>query len=354
MTTSVTVTEIMSEFQPKGVLTGCFGGNHISFSRVSAIEFCKPTDLTFMDKKEYLEQVRAKKPAVVVTTAALQPLVSEIGNIVVLVAPNVALAHALIKQKYADRDFSRSGWHGIHPSAILHETVKVGEGTVIEPRAVIGANTTIGKNSRIMAGVVIENDVVIGDNTIIHPSVVIGYGTRIGNEVEINSGSVLGSEGYGFAQDAKRKSYRIPQTGVVVIEDRVRVGANNCIDRAAYFETRVGAGTKLDNICHIAHNVKIGEDCLLTSMFCIAGSSDVGNRVIASGQTGIIDHIKICDDAILVHRAGVTKDIEKPGVYAGLPLQPIGDYMKNNAVLRSAVDLKKRVTDLEKPSAKEV
>ena len=160
--------------------------------------------------------------------------------------------------------------------------------------------------------------------------------------------SVIGSEGFGFAQDSSRRSHAIPQTGIVVIGDRVRIGANNCIDRATYAETRIGAGTKFDNLCHVAHNVSIGEDCLLTAMLCVAGSSKIGNRVITSGQTGIIDHVEICDDVVLVHRAGVVKNIDQPGVHASLPAQPLDEYLKNTAVTRTGPALRKRVADLEK------
>lgn len=319
--------------------------------RISAIETAGPGDLVFVDKKEFLDLVDKRKPSVVVLSMKLKseaPLSRwvEMG-ISVALTPNVALAHSLLKQAYADRDFSKSGWSGHHPSAVIHESARIGAGTVIEPHAVIGAHAVIGENCRVMAGVIIENNVTVGARTVIKPKVVVGYGCKIGNDVIIEAGTVIGSEGFGFAQDSKRKSHRIPQTGIVVIEDRVRIGAGNCIDRAAYAETRIGAGTKTDNLCHIAHNVQIGEDCLLTAMLCVAGSSKIGNRVITSGQTGIIDHITICDDAVLLHRAGVTKDIETPGAYAGLPLQPLGDYMKNQAVLKSAVDLKKRVAALE-------
>ncbi|CAN5714002.1 UDP-3-O-(3-hydroxymyristoyl)glucosamine N-acyltransferase [soil metagenome] len=331
------------------------GGEHAAatqISGVSPVEFSGPGDLVFLDKKTYVETVKARRPAAVVTSKALAELLREMTGVVVLVSPNVALSHALIKQRYAGRDFEHSGWSKIHPSSIVHETAELSEDVVVEPRAVIGARVKIAKNVRVMAGVVIENDCTIDEGTVLHPSCIVGYGTKLGKDVVVGSGSVLGSEGYGFAQDAKRKSYPIPQTGIVVLEDRVRVGANCCIDRATYRETRIHAGTKLDNLCHIAHNVEIGEDCLLTSMFCVAGSTKIGNRVIASGQSGVIDHITICDDAILLHRAGVTKDIDQPGAYAGLPTQPLGDYLKNSAVLRSAVELKKRITDLEEKSAK--
>jgi UDP-3-O-[3-hydroxymyristoyl] glucosamine N-acyltransferase len=342
------VREIAAEFKPAGLVTDIKGDPETRIERIAAIETCGPGDLVFVDKPEHTALVRSRKPSVVVTRAALMDHLQGIEGLVVVTTPHVPLAHALLKQRYGDRDYSRSGWSGVHASAVVHETAEIGTGTVVEPRAVIAAGVKIGKNCRIMSGAVVENDVTIGDQSIVHPNVVIGYGCKLGREVVIEAGSVIGSEGYGFAQDQKRKSYPIPQTGIVVLEDRVRVGANCCIDRATYLETKIGAGTKLDNLCHVAHNVQIGEDCLLTAMFVVAGSSKIGNRVIASGQTGIIDHMNVCDDAVLLHRAGVTKDVEKPGAYAGLPVQPLNEYMKNVAAMKTVSEMRTRLVHVEK------
>ncbi len=149
-------------------------------------------------------------------------------------------------------------------------------------------------------------------------------------------------------RDEKGRNHRIPQLGRVVVEDWVSIGAACCIDRGTYGETRIGAGTKLDNFCHIAHNVEIGRDCLLTAGFIVAGSTKIGDRVIASGQAGVLDHLEICDDVVLVRRAGVVEDIDQPGTYAGLPAEPLSSYMKNRAVLMKLSDLRKRVRQLEK------
>ena len=344
----LSVGKLLSDFKEIGIITEIIGSPEVEITGLTSVEKCGPGDLTIADKSEYVSLVETRKPAVVVTSSKLKESFSKIKGVVTLIAPNVVLAHALLKEKYADRDFSKSGWSGIHPSSVIHETAIIDSTVTIEPKVVIGSRVRIGKNTRVLAGTVIENDVVIGDDTVIHSSVVIGYGCKIGNQVIIESGTVIGSEGYGFAQDEKRKSHRIPQTGIVVIEDRVRIGAGNCIDRATYAETRIGAGTKTDNLCHIAHNVKIGEDCLLTAMLCIAGSSTVGDRVITSGQTGILDHVNVCSDTVFLHRAGVSKDIEKPGAYAGAPLQPLAEYMRNMAVLKNAVDLRKRLMEIEK------
>jgi len=343
-----TVSEILREFQSNGVLLESNGHDQAAISRIAAVEDCGPGDLVFMDKRDYLEIIQSRRPSAVVTTPALAKQITPSDTIAVLTAPNVGLAHALIKKRYSGRDFSRSGWAGVHPAATVHESASLGDGVVIEPRAVIGAHVHIGDRTRILAGAVVENGAVIGEDCLVHPNAVIGWDCRLGNEVEVGAGSVIGSEGFGFAQDQKRKSFPIPQTGLVVIEDRVRVGANNCIDRAAYKETRIGAGTKLDNLCHIAHNVQIGQDCLLTAGLIVAGSTKIGDRVITSGQTGILDHLSIASDTVFLHRAGVTKDIDKPGAYAGLPLQPLNEYMKNSAAARTLADLRKRLIALEK------
>jgi UDP-3-O-[3-hydroxymyristoyl] glucosamine N-acyltransferase len=320
---------------------------------IAAVQSCGPGDLVFADKPALLAHVLARKPAVVVVAQGLRDQVASLApTTVALFSSNVTLAHSIIKQRYAGRDYAAAEWEGpIHPSAIVHPTAVIDPSAWVEPRAVVGRNARVGARSRIMSGVVVEHDVVIGCDTVVHPNAVIGYNCVLGDEVVIGPGSIVGSEGFGFAQDAKRRSHPIPQTGRVIIGDRVRVGADNTIDRATYAETRIGCGTKFDNLCHVAHNVEIGEDCLLTAMFCIAGSSQVGNRVIASGQTGIIDHVKVGDHVVLVHRAGVVKDIDRPGAHASLPTQPLDEYLRNTAAARKNADLRKRVAELDKALA---
>jgi UDP-3-O-[3-hydroxymyristoyl] glucosamine N-acyltransferase len=342
-----TAAEIVSAFAPQGLIKEMVGPDQ-PINRIVAVEDCGPGDLVFVDKAEYATVAMQRRPAAAVTSPKLKALFAECAGLTLLLSPNVNLAQALIKQRYAGRRFEDAGWPQIHPSAVIHETAVVPATAVVEPRAVIGRNVRIGERTRIMAGAVIEHDAQIGNDTVVHPNAVIGYGCTVGNEAVIGAGSIVGSEGYGFAQDQQRKSHPIPQTGIVVLGDRVRLGANCCIDRAAYRTTRIGTGTKLDNLCHIAHNVEVGEDCLLTSMFCVAGSTIIGNRVIASGQSGASDHVKICDDVVLLHRAGVAADIDQPGAYAGLPIQPLKDYLRNTAVARMLTDLRHRLLTLER------
>jgi len=339
--------DIFEEFYEKGVLDD-FNGKNILIQQVAPVESSKPGDLVFADREEFLDTILQNRPSGVVTSKPLAEKLSDLKETAVFTTGNVGVAHALIRQRYADRDLFDTEWDRIHPSAVIHPTAKVDATALVGPRVVIGKECVIEKRCVIMAGSVVEYGSTIGEDTTIHPSVVVGYGTRIGKRVIVKSGTVIGSEGFGFARDHKNKSHRIPQVGHVVIHDDVVIGANNCIDRAAYDATVIGRGTKLDNLCHIAHNVKIGEDCLLTAGLVVAGSTVIGDRVITSGQTGILDHLNIADDTVFVHRAGVIENITEPGIYAGLPTQPLPEYLRNTAVLKKIVSMRKTLNALEK------
>jgi UDP-3-O-[3-hydroxymyristoyl] glucosamine N-acyltransferase len=324
----VRLSSIKEKFKSQLAFSDALGADPI-IRRIMSVENCQEGDLIFVESKKFVEMALAKKPSAIVTHPKLAEAFALREGLGVLVTPMVSLAHALIKSEFGDRDYKSEQWPQRPPSAVIHASAQVADTAVIGPHVVIGAGAKVGERSRLQAGVIVENDAVIGADTIVHSNAVIGYNCEIGNHVDIGPGTVIGSEGYGFGQNQKFQSFRIPQTGRVIIEDRVRLGANNCVDRASYGETRIGAGTKTDNLCHFAHGVQIGENCLLTAMFCIAGSSVVGNRVVASGQVGVIDHMKIADDVWLLHRAGVVKDIETPGKYCALPLQTLDAYKAN-------------------------
>jgi len=348
----VSASSIFEEFAPTGLLTA-IEGEDVSLKDIASVQDCGPGDLVFVDSSQAVETIGSRRPSAVVTSAKLQASLATVPGLTLLIGGNVKLAHALIRQRFADRDVLHTEWPQIHPSAVIHPTCEIGEGSTIGPHAVLGENVRIGTATAIMAGTVVEHGATIGDRSVLHPNVTIGYDCEIGNEVIIQSGAVVGAEGYGFAQDEKGRSYRIPQLGRVVIEDRVSIGSGCCIDRATYAATRIGAGTKLDNLCHIAHNVEIGRDCLLTAGFVVAGSTTIGDRVMASGQSGVLDHLEICSDVVLLHRAGVTKSIDEPGVYAGLPHQPLASYARNAAVMKNLSDLQRRVRLLEGKLAQE-
>ncbi len=344
---SITTKEIFDQFHKQGLLDSVQGEGTIQ--KIAPVEIGSNGDLVFVDKKDFLEHIQKNKPSAVVTSVDLVEKVKEAGISIIFTSTNVGLAHAKIKQAIGDRNWrDTSEWGQVHPSAIVHPETQIPASCVVGPRVVIGRNVKIGENCVFQANVTIEQNAIIGNDVILCSGVFIGYDCEIGDRVIIQQGSVVGSEGFGFSPDSDKHYHRIPQTGKVVIEADVRIGANCCFDRAAYLETRIKSGAKFDNLCHVAHNVEIGEDCIITAGGIIAGSTKIGKRVIMSGQAGIIDHLTIVDDVILLVRPGVLNDIKKPGVYAGAPVQPMGEYMKNQSVYRNLADLKIKVTRLEK------
>ncbi len=338
--------ELLDQFKESGVLIAHQGPDTL-IQGIAPLEQIKEYSLIFIEKPTYLSVLRQAKPAAVVTDPAVaEELRGE--DFAVLVAPNPRLAQALIRQRYGDRDLFHTEWPQIHPSAVIHPTARIGGEVVIGPLAVIGAGVELAGQNVIMAGTVIEQGANIGPRTVIYPHCVIGYDCKIGADVIIKSGTVIGSEGFGFAQDDSRRNYRIPHTGKVVIEDRVVIGANCTIDRGTFNETRIRRGCVIDALCHLGHNVELDEDCILVAQTGIAGSSRFGKRVVASGQTGVLDHVTVPDDTVLVHRAGVINSIKQSGMYAATPTQPFRQYLKNIAVFQRLHEVWTRLKALEK------
>ena len=339
--------QILSDFKSRSILQALQGSDTL-ITGIAPVESCGPGDLVFVEKPELIETVKAAKPSAIVTPVELVEQFGDMANCAVLTSSNVRLAQALLRQAYVDRDLYHTEWPRIHPAAVIHESVVIPDDAVIGPGVVLGRNVRIGRRTVVMANSVIEENAQIGKQTVVHPNVVIGYNCEIGDRCIIKSGCVIGMEGFGFAQDEKRKSYRIPQLGKVVIENDVVLGANNTVDRATYDETRIRSGVKTDTLCHVAHNTEIDEDVIIVAQTGIAGSCYIGKRVLISGQAAISDHVNIADDVVLVQRAGVISDIDQPGMYAGHPLQPVRQYFKNAALLMKLTEMKKRLDKLEK------
>lgn len=194
----------------------------------------------------------------------------------------------------------------------------------------------------------------IGDDTIIYPNVTILDGTIIGKNVVIHPGSVIGSDGFGFERDGS-KYIKLPQRGIVQIDDDVEIGANNCIDRATFGKTWIKRGVKTDNLVHIAHNVIVGEDSIIIAQAGISGSVTIGNRVIIAGQVGIVDHVEIGDDAIIGPQSGVAKSIPPSNIFSGTPAMPHKLFLKSSILIpklpqmnKTIMELEKRIKELEK------
>lgn len=349
-TMNLLASELLEQFGERRLIAERRGPD-ARLARIAPIDECGPGDLVFIDHAKYLGRVREVQPAGVVTTVELADQLADLSGLAVLVSPNVRLLMALLKQAHADRDVRDTEWQRIHPSAVIHDSVAVPEDVLIGPGVVVGKDVRLGARVVLMPNVVIERGASIGAGTVLHPGCVVGYDCEIGVDVILKAGCVIGSEGFGFAQDERRRNYRIPHTGKVVIGDRVVIGANTNIDRGTYGATRVHAGAVIDAMCHLGHNVEIGEDSILCAHTGLSGSTRFGKRVIASGQTGTLDHVTVPDDTVLLHRAGLNSSVKAPGMYAGGPVQPLQQYLKNMAVMPKLHEMWTRLKRLEKKVA---
>lgn len=236
---------------------------------------------------------------------------------------------------------------GISPQAIVDPSATVHSTAVIEAGAVVTAGAHVGPQSRVGGGAYLGRDSVVGERCLLHPGSRVLHRCRLGDRVILHSGAVIGADGFGYAPDAKGVRHKIPQVGIVVLEDDVEVGANSTIDRATFGETRVGQGTKIDNLVQIAHNVVTGEHCVVISQSGIAGSTTIGQRVVVGAQVGVVGHAKIADDVILAARAGVPGNINQAGVYSGVPAMPHRQWLRVAATQRDLPGMRRRLREVE-------
>lgn len=235
---------------------------------------------------------------------------------------------------------------GIHPTAVVDPSAKIGEGVSVQPYAVIEAGAKIGARTVIGAHSYIGHFAAIGDECRIFANVHIADRSRLGDRVYLNPGVVIGSEGFGY-EFREGRQVKIPQTGFVQIDDDVEIGANSTIDRARFGRTWIQEGTKIDNLVQIGHNVTIGKHCILCAHVGISGSTRVGNYVTLAGKVGVNGHIEIGDGAAVTAMAGVTKSVPPKEILVGLPAKPMREYKTNYVQLHNIAKLYERVKTLE-------
>lgn len=300
---------------------------------VAAPSLADTAQIVFAESEPALQVALASRAAAVLVTPELAgDRSSKAGKPLLVVAqPKLAFARAVRLLCPAVR---RSG---VDPAALVASSATLAEDAFVGPGAVIEANAAVGARTSIDAGVIIGAGVCIGSDCHLYPRVVLYPGTEVGNRVIVHAGAVLGSDGFGYVRDSATGEYtQFPQQGRLIIEDDVEVGANSTIDRGALEETRIGRGTKLDNLVHVGHNVTIGRNVVIAAQTGVSGSSTVGDGAIVGGQVGIADHVEIGPGAILGAQAGIPsgKRIHGPGiVFWGTPARPIKDYLKELATL---------------------
>ena len=236
----------------------------------------------------------------------------------------------------------------IHKSAVLDPSAEVAENVWIGACSVIGPSSRIEEGVRIYPNVTIYDDVTIGRNSIIHSGAVIRERSQIGERVVIHNNVVVGCDGFGYAKDEQRHWLKIPQTGRVVIEDDVEIGAGTTIDRASVGESRIGRGTKIDNLVQIGHSCTVGEDSLLCAQVGLAGSSHIGNRVILAGQAGVAGHLTLGDDVVITAKSATSHDVPAGKVISGIPAFDNREWLRSTAAFRRLGEMQRRIRELEK------
>ena len=271
-----------------------------------------PGDITFVDSDRHLA-AWDDSPA---TAAVVPNTVPQNGRPLIRVADPISAFAAILSNFVRPPDLTTDG--RIDPRAAVHPTATVGPGTTIGPFAVVGEGTTIGANCRLEAGVTIGRDCHLGDEVVLHPHVVAYDGCTLGDRVIVHANSVIGADGFGYRTQAG-KHVKVPQMGTVEIGDDVEIGACSTVDRGTFGATRIGTGTKIDNLVIIAHNCQIGRHNLLVSQVGIAGSSRTGDYVVMAGQVGVADHVTVGDRVVVGAQAGVLKDVGSDCRLLGMP-----------------------------------
>ena len=239
----------------------------------------------------------------------------------------------------------------VHPSAVIDPTARVAKRVAIGACVVIGRNAFIGDDVRIHPNVTVYDDVTIGRGSVIHSGVAIRERTVIGERVVIHNNSVIGCDGFGYAKDEDKRWLKIPQAGRVVIEDDVEIGAATTIDRASVGESRIGRGTKLDNLVQVGHSCTVGEDSLLCAQVGLAGSSHIGSRVILAGQAGVAGHLTIGDDVVLTAKSATSHDIPAGKIISGIPAFDNKDWLRSTAAFRRLGEIQRTVRELQRKLA---
>ncbi len=311
---------------------------------VQPLEGASNQDVSFLSNMRYREAMLQSKAGVVCVDPTT-PL-TEGKNF--LISDNPSRTFQMIVEIFFDPMAQKSGFEGIHPTAVIHPSAQIDKTVSIGPYVVIDKDTTIGPGTQLMAFVSIGPGVAVGKDCLFYPHSVVRELCVVGDRVILQPGAVIGSCGFGYTTDKQGNHQKLEQVGNVVLEDDVEVGAHTAIDRARFKETRISKGTKIDNLVQIGHNAQIGPHNLIVSQTGLSGSCRTGSHVIFGGQAGVIGHVEIASGSMIATRGGVSKSLTKPGKYAGGPVVPLSDFNRREVQLRNIGEYVKRIEALEK------
>jgi UDP-3-O-[3-hydroxymyristoyl] glucosamine N-acyltransferase len=323
-------------------------GGGTPITGVAKIEEAGPGDITFLANPKYAKYLAGTGAgAVLIARGAhhdeLSRRTSSIG-VVEVDDPYLSFL-AIVDRFYPEEEAPPAG---IHPSASIAKTAKAGKGVSIGASVFIGEHAVVGDGAAIAPGTYVGNRAEIGSGTVVGPNVSILAGCRVGRNVIIHAGVVIGSDGFGFAPQPDGTYEKIPQRGIVVVDDDVEIGANCTIDRASLGETRIHRGVKLDNLIHIAHNVTIGENTVIAAQTGISGSTKIGRSCIVAGQVGFVGHIRIADRTTFGAQSGISKSVTAEGkTYFGYPARELRESLRIEACLRNLPEMVLEVRQMQ-------
>jgi UDP-3-O-[3-hydroxymyristoyl] glucosamine N-acyltransferase len=320
---------------------GLEGDGDLEIGRVAGIEHAQPGDLTFVANTKYRAHLLATRASAVILGDAAP---SHDAPCAVLRSAHPALAFARAVQLLMPIS---PPLIGVDPTSRVAADASLGEGVAIGAYATIGANVSIGARTTIYPHAVIGPGAHLGDDCVVHSHVSIRERVQIGHRVILQDGAVIGSDGFGFVKQPDGTHRKIPQHADLVIEDDVEIGANTTIDRPAVGETRIGAGTKIDNLVHIAHGVSVGRRVLFAAQVGVAGSTTVEDDVVLAGQVGVAGHLRIGKGVVATAQTGIPNSIDAGEFVSGYPAISNREWLKSSAVFRRLPALKKRVAELE-------
>lgn len=314
--------------------------------RVAKIEEAGPGDLSFLANPKYLRFAQTTKATAILVARSFDPKEARAGLALIKVDdPYTGFVRMLARLTPAVDPLPR----GIHPTAVIAPGAVLGTGVDVGAHAVIAEGVRIGDRTRIGEGCVVGLKAQIGSECMLYPRVTVYHQCRIGNRVIVHAGTVIGSDGFGFAPQPDGSYEKIPQLGIVTIEDDVEIGANCTIDRATIGETVIKRGAKLDNLIQVAHNVVIGEHTVIAAQTGISGSTKLGRNMMVAGQVGFAGHIEIADRTVIMAQSGIPKSIKDPGkTWFGYPARERGTALRIEAIIRSLPELAKDVADLKR------